>query len=81
MLRHAPHSACAQTSLLNQVIVHTLNRADTELVPILVKVQHNTALMQLESQFLMQETEQETIQLRLCLTFSQFENLMELLMD
>ena len=28
-----------QTSLLNQVIVHTLNRADTELVPILVKVQ------------------------------------------
>ena len=28
-----------QTSLLNQVIVHTLNRADSELVPILVKVQ------------------------------------------
>ena len=28
-----------QTSLLNQVIMHTLNRADTELVPILVKVQ------------------------------------------
>ena len=34
-----PCLGCAQTSLLNQVIVHTLNQPDGELVPILIKVQ------------------------------------------